>query len=87
MNSCFVRPAVRSVALFVVASTAAHGQLVTPKTVPIHQDEQFSIFPSLRAGMAGVGIALDDTLSDPFVNPAKTARVRTGRRCGLGRRG
>src|SRR5438045_9075468 len=28
--------------------------------------------------MGGVGIALDDTLADPFVNPAKTTRVRTG---------
>lgn len=53
------------------ALTAAHGQLVTPKTVPVHQDEQFAIYPSTRAGMGGVSIALDDSLSDPFVNPAK----------------
>jgi len=60
------------------ALSTARGQLVTPKTVPIHQDEQFSIIPSARAGMAGVSIALDDTLADPFVNPAKATNVKVG---------
>jgi hypothetical protein len=53
-----------------------HAQFVAPKTVPVHQGEQFSIFPSDRAAMGGVLIAVDDTLADPFVNPAKAARVR-----------
>lgn len=53
------------------AMAAAHGQLVSPKTVPIRQDDQFAIFPSARAGMGGLSIALDDSLADPFVNPAK----------------
>ena len=52
------------------------GQVVTPRTVPVQQSGQFDIFPSQRAGMAGVSIALDDTLLDPFVNPAKAVRVR-----------
>src|SRR5215213_5112188 len=82
MIPCFVRLAGRSESvsrrsialagtLLVGAFTAAHGQLVTPKTVPVQQDEQFAVFPSLRAGMAGLSIALDDSLTDPFVNPAK----------------
>lgn len=57
---------------------AAAGQLVTPKTVPVHQAEQFDVYPSSRPGTAGIGIALADTLLDAFVNPAKAARVAGG---------
>jgi hypothetical protein len=39
---------------------------------------QFDVLPSDRSGMANVSIALDDTLLDPFANPAKAARVRFG---------
>jgi hypothetical protein len=89
MKSCFVRPVVRRAAsprrssplaaiMLFAAGTAGHAQLVTPKTVPIHQDEQFAIFPSVRAGMGGASIALDDSLADPFENPARATRVKRG---------
>jgi hypothetical protein len=89
MKSCFVRPVARRSACFRRATPLAaimvfavgapgHAQLVTPKTVPIHQDDQFAIVPSVRAGMGGVSIALDDTLADPFVNPARATRVKPG---------
>lgn len=55
------------------------AQVVTPKTVPVQQGQQFDIVPSSTAGMAGVSLALDDTVADAFVNPAKATRVRTGR--------
>ena len=58
--------------------TAAPGQLVTPKTVPVHQDQQFDLFPSQRPGMGGVNIAVNDTLFDPFVNPARATRLTRG---------
>jgi len=67
-----------AVALGAVAPNPADGQVITPKTVPVFQNQQFDILPSVTAGMAGVSIAVDDSLSDPFVNPAKTARVRGG---------
>lgn len=54
------------------------AQLVTPKTVPVHQGDQFSVQPSQREGMADLLIAVDDTLLDPFVNPAKAVRVGRG---------
>src|SRR3990170_8946925 len=54
------------------------SQVVTPKTVPVLQSGQFEIFPSARAGMGGAVIAVDDTLLDPFVNPAKAARIGVG---------
>jgi hypothetical protein len=89
MKSCFVRPVVRRSACFrrstplatimlFAAGAAGHAQLVTPKTVPIHQDDQFAIFPSVRTGMGGASIALDDTLADPFENPARATRVKPG---------
>ncbi|HLA90521.1 MAG TPA: hypothetical protein VJL28_08835, partial [Gemmatimonadaceae bacterium] len=44
------------------------AQLVTPKTVPVHNAQQFDVFPSANAAMGGVSIALDDSLLDAFVN-------------------
>src|SRR4051812_32411696 len=61
-------------ALFLGAVGAA-AQLVTPKTVPVFQDEQFNITPSSRPGLGNAFITLDDTLGDPFVNPAKAMRL------------
>ena len=63
-------------ALIVAASSSGGAQLVTPKTVAIHRDDQFAIFPSAYAGMAGGSAALDDTLADPFSNPARAAAIR-----------
>ena len=60
----------------VAAPNVAASQVIAPRTVPVLIGQQFDILPSDRAGMAGVTIALDDTLIDPFVNPAKASRVR-----------
>jgi hypothetical protein len=54
----------------------ADAQLITPKTVPVAQGDQFNIYPAANAGMAGVSIAIDDSLFDPWVNPARITRVR-----------
>lgn len=67
-----------STLLVALAQTAA-GQLVTIKTVPVAQGDQFDIFPSHTFGMAGVSIAVADSLLDPFVNPAKGSRVGAAR--------
>src|SRR5213593_3034770 len=65
------------VLLTLVAAPAlpAAAQLVSIKTVPIAQGDQFELYPSNNFGMGGVSIALPDTLLDPFVNPAKGARL------------
>src|SRR5678810_902611 len=89
MNRSFVRLEVRrprmtarsalaSAVLLIGASGYGGAQLVTPKTVAIHRDDQFAIFPSSYAGMAGGAAALDDTLADPFANPARAAAIRRG---------
>lgn len=65
-------------ALFIAVAGAgrADAQLISPRTVPVFQDEQFQLYPSSRPGLGGVHIALDDTLGDVFVNPAKAVRLR-----------
>lgn len=51
------------------------AQHISLKTVPIPAGDQFALFPSLRMGMAGASIALDDPMGDPFANPARGARL------------
>jgi hypothetical protein len=77
--SCFVATRVLlSGGIVAAGAPSARAQIVSPKTVPVRNGQQFEIFPSDRAGMAGVSIAVDDTLLDPFVSPARAARVGTG---------
>ncbi len=52
------------------------AQLISIKTVPIATGNQFLVFPSQNLGMGGVSIAVEDPLLDPFVNPAKGARIK-----------
>src|SRR2546430_15787190 len=67
-----------SVVLLAVAGTAS-AQSIPIQTVPLVPADQFDIFPSLTLAMGGVSIAVPDTLHDPFVNPAKGARLRAAR--------
>jgi len=67
------------VAAFSPLVVSAGGQLIQIKTLPIADGDQWRIFPSATGGMAGVSIALADSLLDPFVNPAKASRITPGR--------
>jgi hypothetical protein len=67
-----------SVVLLAVAGTAP-AQSIPIQTVPLVPADQFDIFPSYTLAMGGVSIAVPDTLHDPFVNPAKGARLRAAR--------
>jgi hypothetical protein len=64
-------------ALAVAAPAAA--QVIPIKTVPVATGDQFLVFPSDRLGMGGVSIALDDSVGDPFSNPASLARLSVPR--------
>src|SRR3989442_10250548 len=68
-----------STLLLMALARPAPAQLISIKTVPIAQGDQFAIFPSNNFGMGGVSIALADTLLDPFVNPAKGVRLGAAR--------
>src|SRR5437867_3672919 len=71
--------AVRLSSLLLALAGPAAAQLISIKTVPIAQGDQFEIFPSNNLGMGSVSIALPDTLLDPFLNPAKGARLGAAR--------
>jgi hypothetical protein len=69
------RTSVAALALATLAPVALSAQLIQIKTLPIADGDQWRIFPSANAPMADLSIALADSLLDPFVNPAKGARL------------
>lgn len=62
------------VGLFLFPGLGA-GQYISLKSIPVASGDQFLVRPSLNLGMGGVGIAMSDSLFDPFVNPAKGSRL------------
>jgi len=60
---------------FLLVASVASAQIIPIKTIPLAQGDQFLLFPSNNLGMGGTGIALADTLLDPFVNPATAMRL------------
>lgn len=62
-----------------IQSRNATAQLISIKTVPVATGNQFLLYPSANLGMAGVSVAIDDHLLDPFVNPAKGSRLEGSR--------
>jgi len=69
-------PALGATLLALLAPAVAPAQVITIKTLPLAQGDQFGFFPSANDAMGGVSIAVRDSLLDPFVNPAKGARIR-----------
>jgi hypothetical protein len=58
---------------------AASAQIITVKTLPVAEGDQFDFLPSANLGMGGVSLAISDSLLDAFVNPAKGGRLRAAR--------
>jgi hypothetical protein len=58
-----------------LAPRMSDAQLIPVKTIPLAEGEQFGFFPTPNLGMAGVSIALRDSMRDAFANPAKGARL------------
>lgn len=63
-------------ALLALPVGPAGAQVVSIKTVPVATGDQFLVFPSQRLGMAGVSIALPDSVGDPFSNPSTIHRLQ-----------
>ena len=74
LSSLILAPALFVAGIF-APSTPAVAQLIPIKTVPVASGDQFLLFPSENLAMGGVGLALPDTLGDPFGNPATGARL------------
>lgn len=74
-----IRTLVRTLPLLaslVASATALDAQIVPLKTVPVASGDQFLLLPSHTLGMGGVTLAVDDSLADPWTNPAKGVFVR-----------
>lgn len=55
-------------------ATPAQGQTIPIRTVPVASGDQFRLLPSVTDGMGSVRFAVDDSLADPWSNPAKGSR-------------
>lgn len=55
----------------VVLPAGTHAQIIPVRTVPLATGDQFLFLPSVSLAMGGVEFALDDSLADPWSNPAK----------------
>jgi hypothetical protein len=65
--------------LLAILVTPMVAQVIPIRTVPISQSHQFDLFPSHGMAMGGVSLAIDDSLHDPFLNPAKGGRLAASR--------
>jgi len=70
-----LRTTVAGIFIATLVPAALSAQRIQIKTLPIADGDQWRIFPSANAPMGDLSIALADSLLDPFVNPAKGARV------------
>ena len=52
------------------------SQLIGIKSIPLATGDQFNMYPAENYGMAGLTIAVDDTLNDAYHNPAKGASIQ-----------
>ena len=57
--------------VLLAGASALNAQLIAIKTVPLLATEQFAVTPTFSAGMAGLRLANEDSLRDPFLNPAR----------------
>jgi hypothetical protein len=71
MASSLVRTALAVAFVTMAAPQALHAQIIPIRTVPVASGDQFLTLPSATLGMGGVSLAVDDSLADPWSNPAK----------------
>lgn len=71
MAPSIVRASTLCVLLFGVLPGTGQAQVIQVKTVPVAAGDQSLIVPSANLGMGGVALAVDDSLADPWSNPAK----------------
>ena len=71
MTPRIVRTALELATLSGLLVVPLPAQLVPIRTVPVASGDQFLVIPSTTLAMGGVTLAVDDSLADPWVNPAK----------------
>ena len=76
MAKDLIRIFLTTLSLIVLAGTGVTAQLIPIRTIPVASGDQFLTVPSQTLGMGGVTIAVDDSLADGWVNPAKGIFIR-----------
>lgn len=72
-----MRTPIFSLLLFaVVLPFRTTSQIIPIRTVPLAQGDQFLLHPSVNRLMGGVSISVEDSLADPFMNPAAGSLVK-----------
>ncbi len=71
MASSSVRSATACVAALASLALPASSQVIQVRSVPVASGDQFLVLPSSTLGMGGVTLAVDDSLADPWSNPAQ----------------
>ncbi|NJD18765.1 MAG: hypothetical protein FIA95_05715, partial [Gemmatimonadetes bacterium] len=71
MPRSLARSAAGAVAALASLALPATSQVIPVKTVPVASGDQFLVLPSATLGMGGVALAVDDSLADPWTNPAQ----------------
>lgn len=71
MAPWLVRHALLPSLVTMAAAEALPAQIIPVRTVPVASGDQFLTLPSATLGMGGVTLAVDDSLADPWENPAK----------------
>jgi len=64
-------------AILVCVPVSGKAQLISLKSVPVANGDQFLVLPSENLGMGSVAVALNDRLLDPFINPATGSRTQS----------
>lgn len=60
----------------ILPASILHSQIIPIKSVPLAHGQQFLLHPSENRLMGGGTLTLDDSLADPYRNPAAGALVR-----------
>jgi hypothetical protein len=60
-----------------VLCNSALAQWIPIRTVPVAAADQMSTVPSSAASMGGLSLAYEDSIADPFSNPASALRLHT----------
>jgi hypothetical protein len=76
MFSSICRQRIINILIVLIIPTMVSAQLIPIKTIPVATGDQFLIYPSENLSIAGLSIAVDDSLLDPFVNPARGNMIR-----------
>ena len=61
--------------IFILFINILNAQEITIRSIPLISASQEDFQPSFSRGIGNLSIAFDDSIADPFINPAKASRL------------